>query len=225
MPQLHDETFGPRAYIVEVGTEPAEAGSRNTIGGSPVLAAGQAWPSCYCGGRMAFYFQVGIPADVPTFGGHQLLVFQCPLHDEACFSPGSRSAQLPGRFWDDPPEPNEGAFWRILLHGGGNPVTDSDPFLQPRRLTLAETPDERGNGRFEFKVSGVPAWAQDPERYRCPCGADLAFVCQIPEDFEFEMLPGRPEDFGELLFLGNMVYILACPERCDPAAAWPVNQN
>jgi hypothetical protein len=28
-----------------------------------------------------------------------------------------------------------------------------------------------------------------------------------------------------LLFLGNEVYLQACPAHCDPAAVWPVNQN
>lgn len=27
------------------------------------------------------------------------------------------------------------------------------------------------------------------------------------------------------LFLGNEVYLPACPDHCDPAAVWPVNQN
>lgn len=27
------------------------------------------------------------------------------------------------------------------------------------------------------------------------------------------------------LFLGNEVHIVACPERCNPAAAWPIAQN
>lgn len=41
-------------------------------------------------------------------------------------------------------------------------------------------------------------------------------------------MPEQPDafsagDYG--LFLGNDVYLLACPAACDPAAAWPVNQH
>jgi hypothetical protein len=43
--------------------------------------------------------------------------------------------------------------------------------------------------------------------------------------------PGAPvqpysiRDDAYLLFLGNEVYLLACPARCDPAAVFPVNQH
>lgn len=208
------------------------AGTRNTIGGWPILEVDQPWPSCDCGERMVFYFQVDIPPEVATFGGDHVMVFQCPVHNEACFPPDSE--QLPVRFWDHPPAPNKEVFWRILLHRTGTPAADPDPYLQPRRLTLRQTSDEVdefGRGVPVFKVSGVPSWAQKPEHYRCPCGADLAFVCQIPENFGFDIIPGQPEQpdtfdstqYG--LFLGNEVYILACSAHCDPAAAWPVNQN
>lgn len=211
--------------MVEVEDEPAAAGERNSIGGTPVLD-GQ-WPSCFCGERMDFYLQFDIPTEVPVFGGYHLLIFRCVGHDEACLRPGP--ARLPSRFWEHPPAPNEGAFWRILLQSEGVPTTDSTPLLEPRRLTLEKTPEkvnENGNGLQGFKVGGVPAWAQDPERYQCPCGADLAFVCQIQENHEFDLLPEREDDdCGEMLFLGNEIYVLACPEHCDPAAAWPVNQN
>ncbi|GGU93403.1 hypothetical protein GCM10010182_06200 [Actinomadura cremea] len=178
---------------------------------------------------MDFYLQCDIPAEVPAFGGDHLLIFQCVEHDEACFPPGPGTVQLPSRFWEHPPPPNEGAFWRILLQREGVPMVDAAPLLHSRRLRLEMTPEEvneNGNGSHGFKVGGVPSWAQAPEHYRCPCGADLAFVCQIPENHEFDLLPEREDDdYGEMLFLGNEIYIFACPEHCDPAAAWPVNQN
>ncbi|MEU0651353.1 hypothetical protein ACWEV9_06945 [Streptomyces albogriseolus] len=49
--------------------------------------------------------------------------------------------------------------------------------------------------------------------------------------WEFGVRPGAPvqpysiRDDAYLLFLGNEVYLLACPKRCDPAAVFPVNQN
>ena len=53
----------------------------------------------------------------------------------------------------------------------------------------------------------------------------------MPETWEFGVRPGAPvqpysiRDDAYLLFLGNEVYLLACPKRCDPAAVLPVNQN
>ncbi|MFI2423848.1 hypothetical protein ACH5A7_07045 [Streptomyces sp. NPDC018955] len=32
-------------------------------------------------------------------------------------------------------------------------------------------------------------------------------------------------DDAYMLFLGNEVYLPACPKRCDPAAVLPVNQS
>jgi hypothetical protein len=52
-----------------------------------------------------------------------------------------------------------------------------------------------------------------------------------PEDFGFDKRPGQPvqpDTFNSAqygLFLGNEVYIVACPEHCRPAAAWPIPQN
>ncbi|MEV6794926.1 hypothetical protein AB0M87_23710 [Streptomyces sp. NPDC051320] len=46
---------------------------------------------------------------------------------------------------------------------------------------------------------------------------------------EFAVHPGLPEQpYGVdtyNMFLGNEVYLLACPDHCDPAAVWPVNQK
>ncbi|MFE2647310.1 hypothetical protein [Streptomyces nigra] len=80
-------------------------------------------------------------------------------------------------------------------------------------------------------MGGAPSWAQRPEFYTCACGADLVYVCQVPENRDFAVHPGRPEQPDSVrpdaygLFLGNEVYLPACPDRCDPAAVWPVNQN
>ncbi|MFJ7213506.1 hypothetical protein [Amycolatopsis sp. NPDC098790] len=235
-------------YLIENLRDEAGAGSRNTIGGHPVLPAGESWPLCYCGERMVLFFQLDIPADIPAFGGDHLLVFQCPTHnDAACLK--EMQEQLPERYWEAPQIwQHPGAFWRILLHRDETgPADDVEPHLRPYQLALlpdaetltiwrpAEVSDdafgEHGIGRQEFKVGGAPSWAQDPESYQCACGARLTFLCQIPENFGFEKRPDQPEQpdtfnsdqYG--LFLGNEVYVLACPARCHPAAAWPVNQN
>ncbi len=90
---------------------------------------------------------------------------------------------------------------------------------------------ERSTGRMEFKVGGLPCWLQDPQRHVCACGAEMAFLCEIPECTEFARRPGRADQrhdsYGEsyVLLLGNAVHLLACPEHCHPAAVWPVPQN
>lgn len=70
-----------------------------------------------------------------------------------------------------------------------------------------------------------------PEYHRCACGAESAFVCQVPESLGFGVRPGAPvrpygiRDGAHLLFLGSEVRLPACPKRCDPAAVLPVNQG
>ncbi|MFC6022032.1 hypothetical protein ACFP2T_38445 [Plantactinospora solaniradicis] len=219
-------------FLIEITSTSAVAGDRNTIGGWPILDPGQPWPVCRCGTRMALFFQLDLPPDVPTFGGDHLLAFQCPRHNEACFPP--REKQLPPLYWNQPPPPNEMSFWRILRQGAGVTAATADPYLQPLRLMLEraeEAGDRNGNGTFAFKVGGLPAWLQGPEHYRCACGSELAFLGQVPENLGFPKQPEAAEQIDSFsaneycMFLGNEIYLLACPARCDPAAVWPVNQN
>jgi hypothetical protein len=210
--------------VIEMTSEPAVAGDRNTVGGWPVLESEQSWPDCTCGRRMALFFQIDVPDEVPGFGGEHLLVFQCPVHNDAAFGP----RQLPERYWETPLGGNETAFWRIVRHRGDVVAASPDDTVQPLRLVLRDTgPDDE----WEFRVGGEPAWIQGAENHTCACGADLEFLAQIPENFGFPKRPEAPRQIDTFdsdvygLCLGNMVYLLACPRRCDPAAAWPVNQN
>ncbi|WP_207958241.1 hypothetical protein [Streptomyces sp. YIM 98790] len=224
------------AYRAVVGDEPLTGPVRNSVGGWPYLDAGQEWPQCFCGLDLVLYFQFDIPADVEFFGGTHLLVFHCRAHNDAA-SPELRDGRLVPRYWQAPQPPYPGTFWRILLQDNPSPTDRPEPHLQPRPLTL--TPftdhplpwgDEEFVGAQEFKVGGIPSWAQGPESYRCACGADLVYLCQVPEDMPFTTRPGSPEQpYGSTdeycLFLGNEVYLLAYPARCHPAATWPVNQK
>ncbi|UYQ63989.1 hypothetical protein [Streptomyces peucetius] len=225
------------AYMVEVGTESLDRPARNSVGGRPFLDDGQEWPRCFCGERMALFFQLDVPADVEPFGGDHLLVFHCGAHNEASdpvMDAVMDDGRLVARYWEAPQPPWPGTFWRVLLQRDAvRPTADVEPAVRALPLTLrpfVDTPD-RERGAQGFKVGGVPSWAQFPEYYRCACGTEMAFVCQVPEGWEFDVHPGLPEQpysagtdtYG--LFLGNEVYLLGGPAHCDPAAVWPVNQN
>lgn len=222
------------AHAVEVGTDPLDRPTRNSVGGRPFLDDAQDWPECFCGTRMALFFQLDIPLDLEPFGGDHLLVFHCGAHNDAA-DPVFADGRLVPRYWDAPQPPYPRPFWRILLQRRAVlPAAEAEPSVCPLPLTLrpfVDTPDAGGLGAQTFKVGGTPSWAQDPEYYTCACGADLVYLCQVPEGMEFAVRPGRPEQpysvgadtYG--LFLGNEVYLLACPDHCDPAAVWPVNQN
>ncbi|MFC0543128.1 hypothetical protein [Kutzneria chonburiensis] len=219
--------------MIEIGSETAGPDARNTVGGRPVLDTGLPWPACDCGQRMVLFFQLDVPADVEAFGDDHLLVFQCPKHNDA--NDPLSGEQLPPRFWDTPPE-GQLRFWQVLLHRGSVVAAEPEPHLQPRPLTLSRV-EEQGDSNWGFKLGGEPCWYQDAEHCVCQCGADMVVLCQVPSNFGFPKRPGRPDQPPEpdrpatfiddeyVLFLGNRVYIAACPAHCDPGAAWPILQN
>ncbi|MFB6958491.1 hypothetical protein ACFCYB_16025 [Streptomyces sp. NPDC056309] len=218
------------AYTVEVGTEPLVRPARNSVGGWPFLDQAQDWPECFCGERMALFFQFDIPWDLEPFGGDHLLVFHCRAHNDAS-DPQLADGRLVPKYWDAPQPPYPAPFWRVLIQSrGALPSREAEPSLCALPLALRPFVDTPV-GAQTFKVGGTPSWAQDPEYYRCACGADLVYVCQVPEGMDFAVYPGQPEQPYSVkadtywLFLGNEVYLLACPTRCDPAAIWPVNQH
>ncbi|WP_371097627.1 hypothetical protein [Streptomyces sanglieri] len=218
------------AYTVEVGTEPLVRPARNSVGGWPFLDQAQDWPECFCGEQMALFFQFDIPWDLEPFGGDHLLVFHCRAHNDAS-DPQFADGRLIPRYWDAPQPPYPAPFWRVLIQSrAALPDPEAEPSLCALPLALRPFVD-KDIGAQTFKVGGTPSWAQDPEYYRCACGADLVYVCQVPEGMDFAAYPGQPEQPYSVradtywLFLGNEAYLLACPARCDPAAIWPVNQH
>ncbi|MFI9602151.1 hypothetical protein ACIHCX_20270 [Streptomyces sp. NPDC052043] len=233
-PDVRDMRAGLPAHAIVVGTEALARPTRNSVGGWPFLNEDQEWPECFCGDRMALFFQFDIPPDLEPFGGDHLLVFHCRAHNDAS-DPQLTDGRLVPRYWDAPQPPYPGPFWSLLLQRHARlPVAESEPSLCALPLTLrpfVDHPNARGLGAQTFKVGGMPSWAQYPEFYRCACGADLVYLCQVPEGMEFAVHPGQPEQPYSIgadtygLFLSNEVYLLACPAHCDPAAVWPVNQN
>ncbi|MBW1603165.1 hypothetical protein JJV70_13835 [Streptomyces sp. JJ66] len=223
------------AYALVVGSEPLDRPARNSIGGWPFLDEGQQWPECFCGERMALFFQLDLPDVLGPFGGDHLLVFHCLTHDDASKPRLTDGGRLVPGYWDAPQPPGPRPFWRVLLQRDATrPTAEPEPVVRALPLTLRPITDalvRPGRGAQMFKVGGTPSWAQFPESYQCACGAEMVYVCQVPENMEFASLPGGPEQRHGMgadeysLFLGNEVYLLACPAHCDPAALWPVNQN
>ncbi|WP_208818237.1 hypothetical protein [Streptomyces marokkonensis] len=180
---------------------------------------------------MALFFQLDLLDDIEFFGGEHLSVFHCAHHHDAS-DPITADGRLVPRFWEAPQPPFPGSFWRVLLQRDpGIPEADPEPAVRALPLTLRPFVDAHAPFDVHFKVGGTAAWAQEPEYYRCACGAEMAFVCQVPGHLEFGVRPGAPvqpysiRDDAYLLFLGNEVYLLACPKRCDPAAVFPANQH
>ncbi|MFJ4059746.1 hypothetical protein [Streptomyces albogriseolus] len=68
---LEEERTALAGYGIEIGTEPLHRPARNSVGGWPYFDDGQEWPRCFCGERMALFFQLDVPEDIEFFGpGH-----------------------------------------------------------------------------------------------------------------------------------------------------------
>ena len=206
----------------------AKTSDRDGIGGAPILRKGQDWPVCHCGERMVLFFQLDLKREyaLPFAAGSHLLAFMCWKHNEANFPPPPGTKKLP--------EGYGGTFWKFFLNKPGPEAAGpEEPHLKPAyfEITNAEEVVADDCGLQGFKIGGVPSWAQDPENYRCSCGADMAFVCQVPTNFRFLCREGQPEQPGWYssddwsIFLGNETYVFACTAQCRPDAVWPINQN
>jgi hypothetical protein len=244
-------------YLIEQTAAAFDAEARDSIGGRPVLPAGFDWPACDCGERMVLFLQFDILQEfgLPFAQGSHLSVFMCPVHNDA---PEMFDApQLPQGFWDRRRMiDGQTRFYELLLHRPNSPETvhTPDSVLLPQHLRFtrqAEVPDSEDvslqehsaypgvslsvgeliGGIQEFKVGGQPSWAQTPEVHRCCCGAEMRFLCQVPDGYPFPKrpdAPAQPDSFSDddyCLFLGNEVYLFACEAQCDPRAVHPVVQN
>jgi hypothetical protein len=210
------------------------------LGGTPSLPIGETWPKCrMCGEELVHFLDVELPeGSAPFQPGSRLQVFACRQHDDIAgtiysdygrFEAASHSQQLPEHFWDI----SDGHYLLRLLPPG-TAVTAADHF-EPRlalhNLRLQREADAEADPRQSLKLLGHPSWAQDPADHLCSCGAPLQLLLQVPANTRFAMTPGAPpqpntySDTHYLLFLGNEIYLLACPRQCHPQALWPVLQN
>jgi hypothetical protein len=221
------------AHRVKVAGAVKEARPRDSVGGAAVLPEGMAWPHCACGERMTLFFQLDVAQHfgLPFAAGCHLAVFSCHVHNEA---PEQFAKHvLPAAFWKRRRQIGGGPrFYEIVLFkpGGHDRVHPVEPHLAHRELRY-DRKVEAVNGLQGFKVGGCPFWYQAPTYHACPCGAEMRYVCQLPENYPFRKTAGAPEQADALsrqaygLFLGNAVYLLACEARCSPFAVHPVVQN
>ncbi len=231
-------TMSQSFYHRIVADQSLQGVPRNSLGGQPILHKSQLWPTCkLCGEKMLLFFQFDLRREfeTPFIPGSHLLVFACWRHDDIAtlYHPSGR--RLPPSFW----EQSDGHY-RLLLNrpSGTEIVLERETRIVPHTLSFSKQPEQLEAtpfgyelGTMEAKVGGVPHWLQDPEEYRCCCGAPMRYFCQLPEYFEFPKVPGAPNqpngisDNVYILFLGNAVYFLACEQQCSPFAIIPVMQN
>jgi hypothetical protein len=210
---------------------------RSSVGGRPHV---QEWPKCRTHQvPLVLFFQIAAAdGGAPLRAGEQLLVFQCPQWNDipefASVKPGE---QLPARFW----EQGEGHYAFFLTPAAGAPQ-GLEPHLVHSRMVFEDAADQTEEvapktaspfqvGSRGFKLGGVPSWAQDPQVYRCQCGAEMEHLVQVPLNFIFPKAPEAAQQPGTyskkkyLIFLGNETYLSACTKRCDPQAVFAVVQN
>jgi hypothetical protein len=230
--------MAPPSYHRVVADKCVHAVARDSLGGRPNLGESQTWPLCkLCGERMLFYLQFDLRPEfeTPFISGSHFLVFACCQHDDiASLLPRSGIA-LPPEFWEQ-----TGGHYELLFNRPhqAEVVLETDARIVPHKLSFSKQPERLRATPFgydvgaeEAKIGGVPCWLQDPEEYRCYCGAPMRYFCQLPEYFEFPKAAGAPiqpngvSGDSYILFLGNAVYFLACEKQCSPFAVIAVMQN
>lgn len=225
-------------YINVQQADSGETAGRNSSGGCPVLSEHQEWPKCrLCKADMILFFQFDIRKefDLPLKPGSHLLVFMCPIHNDAPMEvvPPSDVA-LPGGYWS-----RDFGHYKLLLNK--NPkdekVLSCETHIKPAKLIFREEDEDIDwDGKIEigtpgFKVGGVPAWVETPELHHCSCGAEMVFVTQIPQGALFPRSKGAPLQpdsqhiDGYNIFMGKSAYIFACKEQCAPEALYAVAQE
>lgn len=219
-------------------TDPSDV-IRSSIGGYPILPAGEAWPVCAedgCGQRLALFFQFDVEESfgLPFESGSTLSVFQCLTHDDPFEELDKKSPKpnelLPDKYWR---HANYALFF--APPGQQHRLAEREPFLGYSRI-IATSEVEPPAGSVEalnfesIKIGGVPFWIQNPTRWSCSCGSKMEFLCSIPGDLQFPRADGGPRQpngraNSYFLFLGLSTYVFACRARCHPRAVVAVRQN
>jgi hypothetical protein len=225
-------------YINVQRTTDGDQAGRNSTGGRPILTGNQPWPVCrLCKSRMILFFQLDIEKkhDLALKPGSHLLVFMCPIHNDAPMELlTADESLLPEEYWK-----KDFGHYKLLLNK--NPkdehIFECDEHIRPGKLVFNEAEEEIDwDGRVErgtpgFKIGGVPSWELLPQLHKCSCGAEMIFVAQVPQFFNFirqENAPVQPDTHDPAaynLFMGKHAYIFACKEQCTPESLYVVSQE
>jgi uncharacterized protein YwqG len=212
--------------------------ARNSVGGYPVFSKDQEWPVCkLCDEKMVLFFQMDLAEkfQLPFKPNSHLLLFMCRKDDEPVWGE-NRKGPLPENYM-------ETEHYRIILNppdiqekqdGTETSLVYSELTFEEINETIQTVGPERERfdiGEQLFKVGGLPSWTQDPEEHTCTCGAEMKFICQVPQDFNFSKEEGAESQTSSYskthynIFLGNEAYIFACEKQCNPLATLVVCQS
>ena len=212
---------------------------RSSIGGYPILPAGESWPVCTedgCNQRLALFLQFDVEDGfgLPFERGSTLSIFQCLRHDDPFEELDAKSPAphepLPDKYWLH-------ASYAIFFvpPGQQRQLTEREPFLGYSRLVAQPEvePAPRSVEALNYKnmkIGGLPFWIQKPKLWNCSCGSAMAFLCSVPGDLPFPRTNGSPRQpngraDSYFLFLGLSTYVFACRARCHPRAVVAVRQN
>lgn len=216
-------------------SEPAPEGTRDSVGGCPILKAGQDVPTCkLCDQPMMLFLQLDLrePFGLGFAPGSHLLLFGCREHNECA---------------QGEPVPQQEHYAIILNPPGGEDVhAKPDHILENRALTFTRREEaveeneylKSGEvGTYGFKVGGTPGWINfdhfDPSfSSNCNfCDAPYEFILQIPDYTDLPKQASAPEQphgsssKAYQWLLGNFCYVLGCSAQCNPRAQIVINDN
>ncbi len=204
------------------------AGSRDSIGGGALLKSDSQSPVCrICGERMLLFFQFDIKGEflLPFKVGSHLVVMMCPHCNEIPSFSYLSGGRLPPEYWNS----TEGHFYAALFLPESRLIeVQAMPYLQSFGLTFQQNRPSKSD---LLRVGGEPFWLQDSLEFVCSCGTHMQMICQLSENFAFPKVPDAPEqpDGSSVndycLFLGNEVYVFACPNQCNERAVWIAVQS
>ena len=208
---------------------------RSSIGGNAIIPEGKTIPLCQnCGRELILFLQFDVEErfSLPFISGSRFVLFACPHCNDIPSSDIYEKCGflLPDNFW----ETARGHFFTALYRPGQVETELKQlPYLQPFQLNFVSFGPLNGDTFLQdtIRIGGGPDWFQNPEEYTCSCGTQMEFICQISQDFSFLKRPETPEQEMTYsneeynLFIGNEIYIFACPNQCHERAVWIVVQN
>jgi len=192
------------------------------------MAVGQPWPFCdLCNKPLSLCLQFDVEErfELAFQPGSHFLLFHCP---RCSFIPEYFPGGAVPESWL---APTLRSSYRIILNPPGvdEEAHEPDPILleqsvafTPAEEVLSENLDDP-IGEPGLKLGGIPHWLQPYEPLRCPCGAPMGFVLQVPE-------PKPPgwvtKNGGRIMFGGGMnTFVFACTIQSSPYAAAMIPQR